>query len=474
MRYPLARLLACACLLTPYGHLATAQDLAITSATEEESAETLTTFYNDQEQDRPEDVPSDKYSSYLLGDMWGLREELDARGMALNVSFAMNIAGNPVGGRDQGVTQLNSTGIDFGIDFEEWLGWDGLTFFSSMSIRSGTSLSLKYLGNVVNVQQLYGNESYRLVNLYFQQAMFNDYLGLKVGRIAQFDDFSRASAFGYYMNNAFDGQPVGFFFMGPFTAYPVTTWGALARSGYLTGDQEGIYAMVGAYGADPTLQDVDNHGTNFSFDFDFGANIMGEIGYKHDWVQNTTGNPGKIAVGGWWFTGPFPKFNGGPANGAGGFFYFIHQNLYNEASGEAPSRERLTRRDLWGNSDNVLDSVQGLFFFSTGQFASNLEVSQADWFVSNGFYYRGLIPGRDQDVLSIGCAYLSFGDNWAQSQIRRGQLPQDYEMELELSYRFVVTDYFYVQPNIQGVINPQANGSLPDALVLGLQMQVDF
>ncbi len=52
--------------------------------------------------------------------------------------------------------------------------------------------------------------------------------------------------------------------------------------------------------------------------------------------------------------------------------------------------------------------------------------------------------------------------------------PQDYEVELELSYRYQVTEYFYVQPNIQGVINPGAANQLDDALVLGLQLQIDF
>ncbi len=480
MPYPISRYAVIAYLIHVCLPLSAADNDAVLAekdavvAEELQVEQTSQLFSDDQQQERMDAPAEGKYKDYLLGDVWGARSDLERYGMDFNVSFALNLAGNPVGGRTQAFTQTNSTGIDYGIDFEKLAGWEGLTFFSSMAIRSGSSLSQEYLGNVINVQQLYGNQTYRLVDLYFEQALFDETFGLKAGRIAQFDDFSHSTSFGYYMNNAFDGQPVGFFFMGPFTAYPVSTWGALARGGLLTGEQDGIYAMVGAYGADSSLPDPGNHGTDFSFDFNNGANIMVELGYKHDWAENTNGNPGKYAVGGWWFTGPFQKFSGGQADGAGGIFYFIHQNLYNENSVDGSDTARMSNRRVWETSDAPFESVQGLFFFSTGQFASDTDVSQSDWFVSNGFYYRGLLPDRDKDVLSIACAYLSYGEEWGQSQVRRGQLPQIYEVELELSYRYVVTDYFYVQPNIQGIINPQARGSLPDALVLGLQLQVDF
>ena len=93
---------------------------------------------------------------------------------------------------------------------------------------------------------------------------------------------------------------------------------------------------------------------------------------------------------------------------------------------------------------------------------------------AGGAYYRGLIPGRDQDILAFGAAWLNFNGSYAQSQQLAGQGDPDYELELELGYRYQVTQYFYVQPNIQGIINPGGTGQLDDALVIGLQLQVDF
>ena len=56
---------------------------------------------------------------YLLGDAWGARPALEDLGLNLDVSFALNVAGNAVGGANQGVTQVNSTGVNFGVDFEK-------------------------------------------------------------------------------------------------------------------------------------------------------------------------------------------------------------------------------------------------------------------------------------------------------------------------------------------------------------------
>ncbi|MBC2596210.1 carbohydrate porin [Ruficoccus amylovorans] len=440
--------------------------------------ENLTHFSSEAEKNRqPEEDMIDELQErqYLLGDTGGWREDLADYGLAIDLSFAMNLAGNPVGGDSRGFTQLNSTGLNFGVDLEKLAGLEGLSFFSSLSVRSGTSLTLSHIHNVINVQQLYGNESYRLVNLYLEQVLLDGHFSIKAGRIAQFDDFSHSDAFAYYMNNAFDGQPVGFFFMGPFTAYPVTTWGALIRGGVPTGQHDGFYGMVGAYGADSNQANVDNHGTDFTFNFDQGANIMGELGYKLNWSKYSSGLPGKYALGAWMFTGPFTTNSGGTTDNIGGLYYFIEQNLYREGVPEqVPNSERMQARQVWGQSEGFMEEIQGLYFWTTGQFNLSDDVNQADLFASAGLYYRGLLPGRDQDILSLGAAWLNFSSSWGNAQRAAGQPVQDYEVELELSYRYQVTNYFYLQPNIQGVINPGAANQFDDALVIGLQLQVDF
>ena len=210
---------------------------------------------------------------------------------------------------------------------------------------------------------------------------------------------------------------------------------------------------------------------------------MGEVGLKHNWAKGQAGLPAKYALGGWWFTGDFdvfkpPSVPGGPRpqkSGIGGFYYLFHQGLYRESATEEVGDSAETAQDstYWGDINSGHREVQGLYLWTSGQFAG-ASTSEMDVFVSGGAYYRGLIPGRNSDVLALGYYHGFFSDDFSAEQVRQGELPQDYETGIELGYRYNVTDYFYVQPNVQVILNPGGRGDIDDALVLGAQIEVDF
>ena len=47
-------------------------------------------------------------------------------------------------------------------------------------------------------------------------------------------------------------------------------------------------------------------------------------------------------------------------------------------------------------------------------------------------------------------------------------------MVFEVNYRINLLPWFYLQPDIQGIINPGAAGKIDDALVLAMQFGVPF
>jgi porin len=76
-----------------------------------------------------------------------------------------------------------------------------------------------------------------------------------------------------------------------------------------------------------------------------------------------------------------------------------------------------------------------------------------------GVVYRGLIPGRDDDVVGAGVA-------WA----RLNQGGTNQETAVEMFYKAIVTPSMSVQPDIQYIVTP--SGIHPDALVVGVRFQV--
>jgi len=167
---------------------------------------------------------------HLFGDWAGARPWLEEHGVTPAVTFVMDALGNPTGGMQQGFRQASNLGVDLLFDLQKLVGLAGGSFEISFSERFGSSLSREDIGNVFTVQQVFGGQTYRLVNVAYQQQLLDDRVELRVGRIAAGDDFL-VSPYNYvFVQNSFDGNPVGIFFNAPgMTAYPNATWGGLVK-----------------------------------------------------------------------------------------------------------------------------------------------------------------------------------------------------------------------------------------------------
>jgi len=149
---------------------------------------------------------------HLLGDWYGTRTWLEEWGVTPTLTFVTDSLGNPSGGKEQGFTTANNVGLDLNFDLETLGVLEGGSFLFSMSYRFGGSLSANYIHNVFTVQQVFGGETFRVVNLAYLQKLLDDRVELRLGRIAAGDDFL-VSPYNYvFVQNGFDGNPVGIFF----------------------------------------------------------------------------------------------------------------------------------------------------------------------------------------------------------------------------------------------------------------------
>ncbi|HMB96544.1 MAG TPA: carbohydrate porin, partial [Tepidisphaeraceae bacterium] len=158
--------------------------------------------------------------------------------------------------------------------------------------------------------------------------------------------------------------------------------------------------------------------------------------------------PGTLGVGGWHDTANFTRFNGGSDHGTSGFYLVADQTLYRAH----PEKE---------------DNPQGMgMFFRYGW--ADPHVSAIEHNFAGGLSWTGAIPKRDSDVLGIGatCALLS-RDSGAGFDDRA-------ETTIEAFYKIQITPWFYVQPDLQYIINPGGIESRDNALVAILRMSIDF
>jgi porin len=92
-----------------------------------------------------------------------------------------------------------------------------------------------------------------------------------------------------------------------------------------------------------------------------------------------------------------------------------------------------------------------------------------------GINYTGLIPGRDKDTLGIGIAFVRISDDVRSAERAAGAgIISDYEMALEVTYEFLLTSWWSVQPDFQWIHHPGGSRALDDAFVLGLRTRITF
>jgi porin len=398
---------------------------------------------------------------HLLGDWYGVRTWLEDHGITPTLTFVMDALGNPSGGVRQGFRQASDLGLDLNFDLERLFGLTGGSFEVSFSERFGSSLSQEDIGNVFTVQQVFGGETYRLVNVAYQQQLLGDRVEFRVGRIAAGDDFL-VSPYNYvFVQNGFDGNPVGVFFNAPgMTAYPNATWGGLVK----VRPTERAYVMGGLYNGDPSIRANKHHGADWSMDGPLFA--IGEAGYQFNGLPGDQGLLGNYKAGFWYDDSQYTDFN-------------------TVARGRAPG---VTRGNwgFYGLFDQVLvrfggpGSNRGLGVTGSVLVSPDQSVSSMPLFSTAGFVVRGMFPSRPTDVAGVGVVYGHFSDDLQDSQRRARQSDpavgvQRSETALELSYRFRFRgDALYLQPDFQYIIRPGGTGRIADAFVAGLQAGINF
>ena len=396
-------------------------------------------------------------SPYLTGDWWGGRSKLARDGVTAGISYVTDMVANIYGGKAKGFAYAGSFGLDINIDIGRYTNLKGLSFYTSVVWRTGTSLSADKIGNQYPVQQVYGGQNIRLNEFYLKQELFNQYLIFKAGRLNGGNDFLQSKLYYKFMNNGFDGNPIAVFFNGPFTAYPNATWGFLMEfRPYF----KRILAKVAAYVAQDDVADNKYHGFNGSFNGSDGTQLITEWSYQVNQLKDDTGYPGNYRAGYFYYTGSKgEKYLVGKYHGNRGYYFLIDQMIYRHGGSETD---------------------RGLTPFLAFLFAPK-DRNLLPFFVTSGLVYKGLFVSRPKDYTNLGFIYGKYSaDRRKVQEIAQrthmiptfGNQPQNFEALVELNHWFQVNPWLIIVPDLQYVINPRGLGTIKNAWVIGVQISM--
>jgi porin len=417
----------------------------------------------------------------LTGDWWGIRNMLDDSGVELSASYTNNIAGNPVGGMTQSFAYADNFSFGMQLDFEKLIKWDGLTLTVSALDRNGSNLSARNIGNQFTVQQVYGTETAVFYALVLEQRLLEDKVGIKVGRFSTGDDFASSPLYWLYMNNGIDGNPQALPVNTAFSSYPASVWAARFR----VDPSPEWFAMGGVYQA-TQLNLYRDHGLNWSMNNSDGVLMIGQVGWTPEFCKRPVAaskpSDGKSVASGKTLaegkTLP-PVSQDSDMQGLLGHYWFgAYYSPWQFAQFGSTETASNSYGFYWHADQMVLQeesgSDQGLTLWSAFVLSPQQNISKLPFQVNSGIVYKGLVPTRDNDITMLGFVYGNFSDDYADSLAATGAGSPSYEIAMEAGYRFQITKFAYVQPNVQWIINPGGTGNIPNALVLGAQMNVTF
>jgi porin len=421
----------------------------------------------------------------LTGSWGGLRKQLLDAGVQLGVTDIAETLSNPVGGIVQATIYdgLATASLDF--DLEKLLKWPAATFHVDGYQISGRGLSSEAVGNLLTVSSIEALTSTRLHDLWLQQEFLDRKASLRVGQIGLDDEFYISQYSAFFVNSTFGcadilstDLPSG----GP--CYPFAVPGARLRVAPTTG----LTVATAVFNGNPAPPGAENpqlrnsNGTNFLIG-EGGSLWLLELAYSFD-VQPDLSKPlSDVKLGAWYHTGDFPDLrldtrgvsladptsNGFAAihNGDFGLYLIVDKMLWQPAKATSQGLAGFLRVGGAPGDRNVID----------------LEVD-------TGLTYKGLLPGRDSDLLGVGVAYARIGGAARGLSIDQSvftgvaQPTRDFEALIEVTYQVNLAPWWVLQPDLQVIFHPGGNVAapfpaspsqpVPNAVVVGLRSAVTF
>jgi porin len=379
---------------------------------------------------------------HLTGDWGGLRETLAEHGVVPAARYTAGFWSNVRGGLQKGTRYEGFAEWSLEADLDRLVGWRGGGFKIGWYSYHGGQPSEDLVGPF-GTQTVSGNEtatSVRFYEIHVTQTWGDGRFLFKAGQLAADSDFFLSANTDALLNGTFGflglGQGNG---IAPF--YPLAAPGAYLRARTADAHWE---AHLGVYTADLGKDERSNFG--FDWSFDNGAFFIGEVRAR----RRPFGRNGTYAVGAIGSTTELQDFeSGGTTNGGYALFASIDQFLVEQT----PDRPGL-----------------GIFARSYG--SPQEDHSQIHWYVDFGLKLTRPFPSREEDVLSLGFAYLRLTDPYVDSERARGENVSRRESVLELTYRFQATGSLSIQPDVQFFFDPHL--SRRDAIVIGLRAVIEL
>lgn len=371
---------------------------------------------------------------YAAGRFFGERPLLENHGVTINSSLLYSPFTKTRGGANGDASTKGYSLFNLGvtIDTEKAKLWKGGTFFALYQRKNGYGISGpdNAMGDFMGFDGWDYRQANQISEYWYQQKLFNGKLRMKFGKQDSNTDFGYLNSGWDFMNSAFSVNPTT-----PLVTYPDSQLGFMAEinpKDWLS-IRDGIYSR---YGCPFNITEIE---------------VKSKIKKM----------PGRYMLGAW----EMSDSNGtGVATGQNedGTIY----NDFNLNFGCYVGFEQMVYKEK-KDDDN---DMQGLVIFGQAGMspANKNDLSQ---YVGCGLHYLGPIPRRDKDIAGIAVGSGRFAPRLADISYDNGGRVGS-ETVVEAFYRLQVNPWFYLQPDVQFIMNP--GGMYDSSVAVGLRSVITF
>ena len=434
-------------------------------------------------------------SSYLLGDMFGLRTQLSRYGVSLAIQETSEVLGNATGGIHQGAEYDGLTQAILQLNTQRAFGWYGGLFNVSALQIHGRNLSANNLGTIQTASGIESDRATRLWELWYDQKFLDeDRADIKVGLISADQEFIVSPNALYFVNTMF-GWPAlpSYDLPGSGPAYPLSApavrfrWRPVDPVNILVGVFNG--SPVNTNAGDP--QQVNSSGT--SFPTNGGTLTFVELQYTYPalgaMVMPGAGAPlgHTYKIGAWYDSEAFDDER----------FDDHGVPLASPLSDGQPLRHR-GQYSVYGVADQMLWRQQDDPNRSVSAFTRVMGSPQADRnflsFSANvGLTYHDPVANRPDDTLAVGLGYAKVSHVVTEADRDAAALAQAAdptiygparhdETFIEATYQYQLRPWWQIQPDFQYVFTPgggvadpnQPQNRVKNEAVFGVRTNVLF
>jgi porin len=418
----------------------------------------------------------------LTGDWDGLRTKLIDNGVTLGLKYTGEVFETTSGGIRRGGVYEDQFLLTGDFDFEKLANLSGSTAHVSAFSVNGRGPMVNNVGNNMDSSniELARQRQTRLWTLWYQKATEDSFASVRVGQLSVDDEFFLSTTSSNLLDSTFVWNALGFDNLpagtpnrngltnGP--GYPLGAPGLRVQ----INPTDNISWLSAAFTHQP--ESIDHDGAQFRVDGN--AFVISELQYQENQAKDATGLPVAYKLGAWYDTGTFKD----PHLDTRGI------SLASPLS-NGIAKTRTGTWAVYGVADRTLwqsESGQAFSAFLRGGAAPD-SYNLVNGYVDGGFGFKGLIPGRESDIVTFGLAYANAGtgtialDKDTRLYTRTNSPVHDYETILELDYTYNVAPWWTFQPDAQYVIHPNLGGTstltnktIPNATVFGLRTSITF